>query len=294
MTGMKYDPKRRLYLDDRGRAISPAKVRKQIDGFITSEQKLVIQAARRLLSGEAEVEAFFRFMQTKVTAWHSITGTIAYGGKSEMNVERWARLNARIFSELGYLSEFQADAQASFTAAEIIANKVSIQVAKEFPQAQAEIRERVSRALFTTAPSEAVTVAKRAVIEVIGAEVPIVAGPEAGFLIGGTVENRASLYPGTMWRTHEMETLNRERDAGVLKGRRRTEEDGNVCDGCMAAATEEFIPLDEIEEIGTQECGPRDRCEIEFGDEDSSFRTSEIFSGVISGQERYGGDVELN
>ena len=291
---MIWDPIDRRYEDSRGRPIALAQVRRVISNFIVHEQALVSQAARRLVAGEITPEAFFAFMESKVTAWHQITGQIAYGGESQMNLIRQGRINARIFSELTYLGEFQSQAEASFIAADIIANKVSISIAKDFPQAQAEIRQRVSRALFTAAPSEAASVARKTIVEIVGAEVPIVVGPEGGFLIGGTVENRATLYPGAMWSTHEMEMLNRERDAGVMMGRRRTEADGKVCDGCMAAATDEFIPLDEIEEIGTQECGPNDRCEIEFGSEESSFRTSEIFSGVVSGQERYGGDVEIN
>lgn len=107
------------------------------------------------------------------------------------------------------------------------------------------------------------------------------------------IANRAGLYIEGAYAEYMNQVVERESDNGVIMGRRITEGDGSVCDDCDMAATEEFIPLDEILEIGSLQCGPRCRCEIEFGDEDSSFRTSDLFGGVISGQDAYGGDVEI-
>jgi hypothetical protein len=290
---MKFDPKRRLYLDDRNRVIPPRQVRKYIDEFITHEQQLVVKAAQKLITGSFLPAEFFKFMESKITGWHSIAGTIAYGGEEQMNAVRWGRINERIFSELGYLAEFESEVEASFKAVDMIANKVAIAVAKEFPDAQAEIRERVARALFTAPPSEAATIAKQSVIEVVGSELPINVGPEAGFLIGGTIEPRAEMYPNAIWTTHEMEMLERERDNGVTLGRRICEQDGASCEECVDAATEEFVPLDDLAEIGSLQCLNNCRCEFEFSVDGTEFATSELFRGVVGGQEAYGGSVEL-
>lgn len=290
---MKWNPQRRRYVDSSGRAMSPAQVRKYIDHFILHEQELVAKRARGLLAGNATVDDFFAFMETKVKSWHGITGLIAYGGEPEMNRERWLRINNKIQSELTYLNGFQADADASFTAAEIIADKAVRTFAHLFPDAQAEIKERVSRALFTAAPSEASQITRQTIAEIVNAEIPeVVVGPEAGFLIGGTIEPRASMYPEASYATYQNSILERESDDGVTLGR-RVLEDGDNCDDCIAAATDEFVPLDTLPEIGDSVCGSRCRCEFEFDLSGVRFATSELFSARIGGQEEFGGSVEI-
>lgn len=290
---MKWNPQRRRYVDESGRAMTPGQVRKHIDDFIVHEQELVAKRARRLLAGNATVEDFFGFMETKVKSWHSITGLIAYGGEPEMNRERWLRINSKIQSELAYLSGFQEEADASFTAAEMIADKVARSFARAFPDAQAEIREKVGHALFTSAPSEASAVSRRTVVEIVGQEIPeIITGSEAGFLIGGSIEPRAQMYPEASYATYQNSILERESDDGVNLGR-RVLEDGDNCDDCIAASTDEFVPLDTLPEIGDSVCGSRCRCEFEFDLSGVRFATSDLFSAQIGGQEEFGGSVEI-
>jgi hypothetical protein len=113
-------------------------------------------------------------------------------------------------------------------------------------------------------------------------------------LIGATIESRAQMYPESSYATYENNVMAREWDEGVTLGRRICAEDDASCEECVSAATEEFIPLDEIPEIGTLQCISNCRCEIEFDVRGSQFRTSELFSGVIGGQEQFGGSVELS
>lgn len=209
---------------------------------------------------------------------------------------RWRRINKKILSEFEYLAEFEAVTEASFAAAEIIAAKVAQTLSAQFPDAQAELRNKVERALLRAAPSEALTAARQAAIDVLGVEavipdLPI--GIEANSLIGGTIQSRAEMYTDATYATFENNVLLREMDEGVNLGRRVLEE-GDNCDDCIAASTEEFVPLDTLPEIGDSVCGPRCRCEFEFDISGVQFATSELFSARIGGQEDLGGSVDIN
>jgi hypothetical protein len=161
---------------------------------------------------------------------------------------------------------------------------------KKQPNNQASIRQKVRQALITAAPSEAESV----VAEIVGSEVPGIA-ELAVSLIGGQIENRSSLYVDNLYSTFANNEIAREFDEGTHLGRRDSEKDGDVCAGCEAAETPEgeWVPLDELEEIGTQECGPRCRCELSFDVGGVQFATSDLFGATVTGQDRYGGNVEL-
>jgi hypothetical protein len=124
------------------------------------------------------------------------------------------------------------------------------------------------------------------------AQAAALATPENPLSVEG-IANRAGLYAEAAYSEYMVQTVEREADEGVTLGRRICESDGASCDECVAAATEEFIPLDDIEEIGTLQCMNNCRCEIEFSIEGQEFRTSDIFQGVVGGQDQYGGDVTI-
>lgn len=287
---MQFDRARRKFIDPSGRTVSPTEVRKEINGFIQSEQFEVAKQSQRLIDGEISADEFFGFMRERVTAWHGITGVISYGGEDQMNAERWGRINEKIASQLEFLDGFQQATEDSLAASQAIAD----QVASQFPDAEAEIRERISQALLTAAPSETEDIVAQVVTEVTG-DAPGVLdlGGFADSLIGGTIESRAESYADSMWATFETQTMRREQDEGVNLGRRICEQDGASCEECVTAATEEFIPLDDIEEIGSLQCLNNCRCEIEFSVGGIEFATSDLFSGVIGGQEKYGGSIEI-
>lgn len=300
---MKWDSIDRRYEDERGRAVSPATIRKYITEYIESEKAVVERQAARLFSQSITVQDFFVFMRSRISAWHGIAGVIAYGGEDQMDRERWARVNQRILSELAYLADFENAAIESFTAVERIATSTarSLPSAGELlPDTQAAVRQSVSRALLTAAPSEAQALTRRALIEVVESITPETASAiaqnavrGADLLIGGTIEPRAQMYTEAIWASHENNVLARESDEGVTMGR-RVLEDGDSCDDCIAWASDEFRPIDELEEIGASVCGSRCRCEFEFDVKGVQFAVSELFGGTIRGQDRYGGDVDLN
>lgn len=78
---------------------------------------------------------------------------------------------------------------------------------------------------------------------------------------------RAIQYAESGYRTYENGVLQREKDAGTGFARRVLDETAAHCDGdnnCPSLATEEFIPITEMAEIGDSPCGGRCRCTIEF------------------------------
>jgi hypothetical protein len=76
--------------------------------------------------------------------------------------------------------------------------------------------------------------------------------------------SRALSYADSAYGTYENSVKQRESDAGVVSGRRIAESDDRTCDGCANAATEDYIPLDQILDIGEAECLSNCRCYIEF------------------------------
>jgi hypothetical protein len=226
-----YDKKRRIYLDSRGVRLTDREIREALDEYIDSVQEGMAEKAVQYTAGAITTNQLFQFLEGEVTSLHGASGALAYGGLSQMNPEKWDRIESRVASELGYLSQFRSDVQQAAQAGELSAEGIA---------------------------------------------------------------NRAGLYGEAAYSEYMNQVVQREGDAGVTLGRRVTEGDGSVCEGCEASATEEFIPLDEIPEIGSQDCVSRCRCEIEFQIGDVEFRPSEIFSGVIGGQDQYGGSVEIN
>jgi hypothetical protein len=75
---------------------------------------------------------------------------------------------------------------------------------------------------------------------------------------------RGSMYAEAAYSTYENNVAARESDFGVTKARRVCEEDQASCDECVQAATEEFISLSEVSDIGTLTCMNNCRCYYEF------------------------------
>ncbi len=115
----------------------------------------------------------------------------------------------------------------------------------------------------------------------------------AGEILTEGLANRAAMYADAAYSTFANEEVQRERDEGVTLGRRICAEDDASCDECVSAATDEFISLDEIPELGSLTCLNNCRCEFEFQTDGQEFRTSDLFQGVIGGQAAFGGSVTV-
>lgn len=269
---MKWDPVKRRYVDDNGRVMRSVEVRKHIDEYIAAEQKQVDRQSKKLFAGAITLAAFFEFMRHKITNWHGLAGTIAYGGEDLMGDTQNERINLKILSELAYLNEFETDAEASFAAAERLASEAVSSI--EIPAGLESVaQERITEALLQAAPSEAEQVIKQATIEALAdslgaeeaaavAETLTVGATEE--LIGGTIESRAGMYAESLFATFENSVRDRETDAGAVGVRRVSEDDSHSCEECPALANDEFVPFDEITDIGDTICMSNCRCSFEF------------------------------
>src|SRR5262245_50960935 len=269
---MRFDTKKRRYVDDDGNVLSPADVRKEVHDYIEGEKEKVQQKARSLLNGTITLAAFFMFMRLRVETWNEIAGSIAYGGKAQLDREQRARIKADIDSELQYLRDFRAQAQESFRAASVIAAQVASDI-----NASSQVEREIRNALVDASPSTAEQVARQAV----GSEMaPLVKIDQAlaSSLIGGTIAARASMYADAAYSTYQNNEAARESDAGITGARRICPEDDASCDECVDAASTFFSAIEDLPEIGSLQCLNNCRCYFEYAE-----RTS-----VVVGQ----GDVE--
>lgn len=307
---MNFNPRKRRFLKPNGEELTPAEVRKEVENFITEEKKDVDREANRLLAGLITLPVFFELMREKIQSWHSIAGVIAYGGQSQMNDERWGRINEKIQSELSYLADFEKAAEESFQAAQQIAAKVAESIADKIPDGlDTVVEEQVAEALATAATSEAEDVARQAAIDALSDSMDeeeieealsgMSVGSMAGALIGGAIASRAAQYASSMYSTFENSRRAHARDSGLVLGQRDCVDDSASCESCPGLATNGPVPIDEITEVGSDcECGANCRCEISFfgaeaiddadlGDHDAIFTEEHR-------EERFGPDGTLN
>lgn len=224
-----WNKRTRRYEDPSGDLLSNRELSKGIDEYRDSVKRGMAEKVSEFTEGRISEASLFKFLKGEVESLHGAAGSIAYGGLRQMTDDKFARIDARVQSELSYLNQFRADVQAA-SAEELSAEGIA---------------------------------------------------------------NRAGLYAEAAYSEWLNQTLERERDEGTNLGRRICEADGASCDECVDAATEEFIPLDEIPEIGTLQCLHNCRCEIEFSVEGQQFATSDVFQGIVGGQDAYGGDVTI-
>lgn len=266
---MKWDPKDRRYEDEHGRPLTAAEVRERIEEYIEHEQREVDRQANKLFIGALTLSAFFELLRHKITSWHSVAGLAAYGKPDN---KQWSRINQKILSELEYLNKFEAEAEASFLAAQTIASQVVQSLGNKMPAGlESVVEERVAEALYKAAPSEAAIIARRIVAETLAdsvaeagviAESVQVAGAE--LLIGATISSRSAMYVDATYSTFENSVASRERDAGAMGVRRVCEEDATSCDECVEWGGSDYVPFGEIADIGSLQCLNNCRCTFEF------------------------------
>jgi len=253
---MNWDARRRVYVHDNGTVVSPSELRQLIENYIEREKSEVDSQAQLLIAGTITAAFFFDWLRDKIREVHGAAGLVAYGGENQMNRQRWARIGQKVASETVYVNAFERD----FLASERVA-QVMIAEAAEVLEVAPSVVESV---VTTAAPSEIAarlatkTEASRDVLERIATKERI------DQLIFGQTPARSQLYMESIYGTHENSVTDRESDAGVISGRRICEEDGASCDECVAAASDEYIPLAEITDIGSLQCMSNCRCTIEF------------------------------
>lgn len=92
----------------------------------------------------------------------------------------------------------------------------------------------------------------------------IVESIEAIELPWSTLDSRGRMYPSATWKTYETSVKERERDAGAIGVRRVCAEDDASCEECVSAASEAYVGLDEVVDIGDATCLTNCRCYYEF------------------------------
>lgn len=141
---MRFDPVKREYVDDRGRVISARQVRKEVEKYVEQEEEDAEAEAAKLVAGLISATAFFLYMTQKVEAWHKVAGAIAYGGRAQMDAERWDRINGTIQSELKYLEGFREEVAKATELTDEVVNRAGMYANAAYSTFENNVRERES------------------------------------------------------------------------------------------------------------------------------------------------------
>lgn len=266
---MKWDPQLRRYLTDEGEEIPPALIREWIDEYIDTNQKAVDEKSKKLLAGSLTIAAFFSWLSEKIVAMHGAVTVIAFGGEDRVPDSGWAATSTKIQSELDYLAGFQQEVEQAQATAEAMAVEVANLTIENpaVPMGLEDIvRERVAQAIVGNSVSDVETVTREAVRSAIAdsvgtEEAETIAKELAGTvvdtfsgrletLIFGSVRDRARKYADATWSTFANAEKAREGDAGLAMVKRVCEDDSSSCDICPDLATDDYVPFDEVTDIG--------------------------------------------
>lgn len=77
---------------------------------------------------------------------------------------------------------------------------------------------------------------------------------------------RAIQYAESSYKTYENSVLQREKESGTAYARRVLDSGADHCEDCPSLATEEFLRITEVAEIGDSSCSGRCRCYLEFAE----------------------------
>ena len=271
---MTWNQDKRVYVDDQGNDIPASQMRDYVDQYIASNQDDVDTKSAELLAGTITVAAFFEWMRETIISMHGVASILAYGGEAEMTATEWQRVAEKVTEELAYLENFEAKVEQAQASSEAIAADAASLIARnvDVPAGLESVVEgRVLSALMNGESVEdaisaalADSISTEAADAVAASIVGDITDTRMEDLIWGNVDNRARLYMDSVFGSYENSVRDREGDAGAVGVRRVTEGDDHVCDGCEGAASDEYVPMSEIADIGDFECGGRDRCSFEF------------------------------
>lgn len=253
----------RRYEDANGKPIDSAQIRQWVDEFISNSQAEIDNQSNQLLDGAITIAAFFAFLTGLLTSMHIASSLIAYGGENEMNNTRWGRVDEKVSSELAYLATFQEQVEESQVVTESLAAMVANTA--ETPELVSAIVDAIRTEGRSNILGTVSSVVDSAEVEISNLS-PIVDSfsDRIGSIIWGEVESRSRSYPDSVFATYENSVKGRETDAGAIGVRRVSLDDAASCDDCPPLATDEYVSMDEITDIGDTACLANCRCWFEF------------------------------
>lgn len=139
---MHWDAKKRRYVDSRGRVIPARDVRKEVERYVEAEEKKAEAEARKLEIGLITATAFFLFMENRIEAWHKVAGAIAYGGRAQMDEERWARIQEIIDREQSFLDGFKSEVAVATEITDQVANRAGMYANAAYSTYENQVKER--------------------------------------------------------------------------------------------------------------------------------------------------------
>lgn len=281
---MQWDPTRRVYLTDDGEEITAVVIRTWIEDYISENQAAVTaKVSDELLTSAISVEEFFDWMESQVVSMHGAVAIIAFGGEEKMSADRWANVGSKIHGELEYLKNFKQQLVTSQRTSQALAHDVAKEVIKspEVPHesleslqenlldtimqnSRADVEDAIIDTLRETLDDVVDEDALSGIVESVSEDILANAGDRLEELIWGSVDSRSRQYLDSVYGTYENSVKAREGEAGVLLARRVCEDDASSCSDCPELATEEFLPLDEVADIGDSSCQNQCRCYVEF------------------------------
>jgi hypothetical protein len=94
-------------------------------------------------------------------------------------------------------------------------------------------------------------------------EVRMAAQTGAGQVSPAELLTRTGMYAEQTYGTWQNTIIVRERGAGTEEARRFLEPDAEHCEDCFEAASDGWVPIEDVVPIGESQCGPRCRCHID-------------------------------
>lgn len=266
---MTWNPITRRYEDANGNPVDPARIREDLDEFIDAAQNEIDDQSHELLIGAITVAAFFAFLGGLITSMHIASSLIAYGGESEMNPERWGRVDERLSGEIAYLEAFQEQVNEAETVTQALAEFIANSTASEDT---AQVVHAIAEAVQTEGRADLVATVGD-VLESVGVTDPPLEigtlvdsfGDRIGSLIWGEIPSRSRSYADGAFATYENSVKSRESDAGAAGVAYVCENDASSCEDCVSFDTDgEYVSFEEVADIGSGSCQNNCRCSYVF------------------------------
>lgn len=108
MDNFTWDQTLRKYRDKSGTIVPAARVRKWIDAMTAALGLLFIVRANRLKDNftQENFQVWNNFTRVEVTALHYAMAMLAYGGRAEMDDDKWTTAETIIAVQIGYFDKF--------------------------------------------------------------------------------------------------------------------------------------------------------------------------------------------